>query len=395
MTRLAVEAEIIKLAHILGVSQTQLNFLKPLAPKSLRQFRFGIIEQLQDQQKNRFRSLAVWVNWLPSWLNVFIVKRFLSPLIVAQIASHLSTENLYQIAKHLTPKMLADIAVYLDPRLARELLMLLTTHQIKDIARILLEQRDFVTMGRFVGMLADDVFRDIAEMIEKESDLLEIVFYIESRERIDHLVHVLPKERIQKTLLIICDSSQRLIWPKLLALMTHIGYSLKQELGDLAVQQGEDVINAIIQATQEDELWEDMLPVVACLSNHAQNFVANLPALRQVEIIQSIVAAADQCNLWTDMLVVVTFMQDQAREAVAEAISQIDEEVLHHIAYASLLRSQWDVTFDIIRRMPIAKQKLCQSILNGYMQQLDEETYQYLDHLLDQYGIGLSSVSEQ
>ena len=154
MTRLAVEAEIIKLAHIFGVSQTQLNFLKPLAPESLRQFRFGIIEQLQDQQKNRFRSLAVWVNWLPSWLNVFIVKRFLSPLIVAQIASHLSTENLYQIAKHLTPKMLADIAVYLDPRLARELLMLLTTHQIKDIARILLEQRDFVTMGRFVGMLA-------------------------------------------------------------------------------------------------------------------------------------------------------------------------------------------------------------------------------------------------
>ena len=53
MTRLAVEAEIIKLAHILGVSQTQLNFFKPLAPESLRQFRFGIIEQLQDQQKKQ------------------------------------------------------------------------------------------------------------------------------------------------------------------------------------------------------------------------------------------------------------------------------------------------------------------------------------------------------
>ena len=45
MTRLAVEAEIIKLAHILGVAQTQLNFFKPLAPETLRQFRFGIIEQ--------------------------------------------------------------------------------------------------------------------------------------------------------------------------------------------------------------------------------------------------------------------------------------------------------------------------------------------------------------
>lgn len=57
MTRLVVEAEIIKLAHILGVAQTQLNFLKPLAPETLRQFRFGIIEQLQDQQKTDFALL--------------------------------------------------------------------------------------------------------------------------------------------------------------------------------------------------------------------------------------------------------------------------------------------------------------------------------------------------
>jgi hypothetical protein len=39
--------------------------------------------------------------------------------------------------------------------------------------------------------------------------------------------------------LIISDPTQRLVWPKLLALMSHIGYELKQELGDLAVQQGE------------------------------------------------------------------------------------------------------------------------------------------------------------
>lgn len=392
MTRLAVHAEIIKLARILSVSEQQLTFLQGIAPESLRQFRFAIIELLQDQQKARFRHLATWVNWLPNWLNVFMVKRFLDLLIVAQIAVHLSTENLYRIAKKLSAETLAEISVHLDPRLARELLVYLTTHHIIEIAQVLLQKRDFVTMGRFVSMLSDEVVQDVAQIVEQESDLLEIAFYIESRERIDHLVHVIPKARIEKALLIICDPTQRLVWPKLLALMSHIGYELKQELGDLAVQQGETVINAIIQAAQEDQLWEDMLPVVAGLSAQAQHYVANLPALRQVDIIQSIVAAADRCNLWTDMLVVVNYMQDEARQGVAIAIAQIDEQVLHHIAYASLLRSQWEVTFDIVGRMPIDKQRQCRKILNVYMRQLDAETYQYLDGLLDHYQIDVPVV---
>ncbi|RLZ07980.1 hypothetical protein EAH57_11525 [Acinetobacter sp. 2JN-4] len=392
MTRLAVHAEIIKLARILSISEQQLAFLQSIAPESLRQFRFAIIELLQDQQKARFRHLAIWVNWLPNWLNVFMVKRFLDPLIVVQIAVHLSTENLYRIAKKLSADTLAEISVHLDPRLARELLVYLTTHQIIEIAQVLLQKRDFVTMGRFVSMLSDEVVQDVAQIVEQESDLLEIAFYIESRERIDHLVHVIPKARIEKALLIICDPTQRLVWPKLLALMSHIGYELKQELGDLAVQQGETVINAIIQAAQEDQLWEDMLPVVAGLSAQAQHYVANLPALRQVDIIQSIVAAADHCHLWTDMLVVVNYMQDEARQGVAIAIAQIDEQVLHHIAYASLLRSQWEVTFDIVGRMPIDKQRQCRKILNVYMRQLDAETYQYLDDLLDHYQIDVPVV---
>lgn len=388
MTRLAVHAEIIKLAYILNVSEQQLVFLQQLAPESLRQFRFAVIELMQNQQKPRFRYLAKWVNWLPNWITVFMVKRFLNPFIVAQIAVHLSTENLYRIARYLPVRNLAAISVHLDPRLARELLFYLTKHQIIDIAQVLLQQHDFVTMGRFVGMLSDELVQEVAKIIKQESDLLEIAFYIESRERIDHLVHVLPKQRIEQALLIIADPTKRRVWPKLLALMSHIGYSLKQELGDLAVQQGETVINAIIQAAQEDQLWEDMLPVVACLSASAQHYVANLPALRQIEIIQSIVTAADQCDLWTDMLVVVNYMQDEARQAVATAIAQIDEKVLHHIAYASLLRSQWDVTFDIVRRMPIEKQQQCQQILEVYMQQLDMETYQYLAKLLQHYQIG-------
>jgi hypothetical protein len=123
------------------------------------------------------------------------------------------------------------------------------------------------------------------------------------------------------------------------------------------------VINAIIQAAQEDQLWEDMLPVVACFLNK-RNVMSQIYQLcDKLKSFKVLWKPQIECDLWTDMLVVVNYMQNEAREAVATAIAQINEEVLHHIAYASLLRSQWEVTFDIVRRMPSEKQQ-CKEILN-------------------------------
>lgn len=387
MTRLAVQAEIIKLAHMMRVPVEQLNFMQQLPAETLHHYRLALVEQMQGRHRQLFHWLALWVAWLPRWLSVFIVKYWLEPLLVAKVASHLSASRLYRIADKLPAEVLASVAAYLDPRIARELLQLLSTEQIVAVAEVLLMRRDFITMGRFVGMLSDDVVQHVAACITDESDLLEIAFHIESRERMDHLVHVLPAERIQRALLIIRDPSKRHVWPKLLALMSNIGYAAKRELGDLAVSQGDDVLYAIIQAAQEDSLWEDMLPVVACLSPAAQSHVANLPALREPEIIKSIIIAADYCDLWTDMLVVVRYMQDEARDAAAKAIAAVDGMVLHHIAYATLLRSQWSVTLDVVRRLPAASQCACYQILQQYFATLDPETYHYIHGLLDQYGI--------
>lgn len=387
MTKLAVQAEIIKLAQVMRVDESELAFMQPLAAETLRHYRLALIEQEQERYKRFFHWLAMWVIWLPGWLSGFLVKHWLDATLVARVASHLSAVQLHRVAIRLPASILADIAAYLDPRIAREMLQLLNASQVVAIAEALLAKRDFITMGRFVGMLSDEVVQQVAVAIPSETELLEIAFHIESRERMDHLVHVLPAERIERALLMVRDPATRDVWPKLLALMSHIGYALKRELGDLAVSQGVDVLNAIVQAAQEDQLWEDMLPVVACLSPTAQHQVANLPALRQDEIIQSIVMAADRCDLWTDMLQVVSFMEDAARQAVARAVAGVDGLVLHHIAYATLLRSQWAVTLDIVRRMPLARQHECQNILQHYFKTLDIETYQYIQHLLVQYGV--------
>lgn len=393
MSNLATQAELVKLSSMMDVPLSQLNFLKAVPAESLRFFRLALVELHFEQKRNAYRWLGMWVYMLPSWVVALCVRWWISPALTAKIACSLSAWRMSKIAGHLPDEFMAKVAAAFDPRAARELILLLPVAQILGIANILLRDRDYVTMGRFVGLLNDQVVQQIAAAIEQESDLLEIAFHIEPRERVDHLVHILPPERINKALLIVCDPAKRQVWPKLLALMSNIGYDLKRQLGDLAVLQGDHVIEAIIQAAQEDDLWEDMLPVVTCLSPDVQRHVANLPALRRPEVMLRIVLAAESCALWTDMLTIAAYMNNAARDAVAHAISQVDGRILNHIAYATLLRSQWMVTLDIVRRLPRDQQMACYQILNHYTYALDVETTIYIHQLLVEFGIMESDLT--
>lgn len=387
MSNLATQAELIKLARVMGVTIAQLEFLKTIPAESLRFFRLALLELRFEQKRASFRWLSIWLYVLPIWLTALLVRLWFGPSLTARLATSLPSWRVSRIANHLSDEFMAEVASHLDTRASHELIQQLDIQKIMGISAVLLKNKDYVTMGQFVGLLADHIVQQVADSIDDESDLLEIAFHIEPRERIDHLVHMLPPERINKALLIVCDKSKRQIWPKVLALMSNIDYGLKRRLGDLAVLQGDYVIEAIIQAIQEDDLWEDMLPVVACLSPMAQQHVANFPALRQPVIMQHIITAVESCGLWTDMLVVAGYMNDAARDAVAQAVALVDGKVLSHIAYATLLRSQWMVTLDIVRRLPLSQQMECYDILETYTSSLDVETTIYIHQLLVEFGI--------
>jgi hypothetical protein len=162
---------------------------------------------------------------------------------------------------------------------------------------------------------------------------------------------------------------------------------MKRELGDLAASQGDDVIEGLIRASEDDGLWEDILPVVACLSPEVQRQVVNHPALLHPVVMQHILQAANQGELWKDMLTLTAYMDDAGRGIVAQAIITFPDEVLEHIAYAALLRSQWNVALDIVRRLPITWHLRCVQILEKYITVLDQETAEQIQVDLKFYGI--------
>lgn len=387
MSRLASQAELIKLAEALAVPIEQIKFLADVPPEALRHFRTAMVDRIFDRQQILFRWFAAWVRWVPMWLAVLMVRFWLGLHIATRIAGALPAWRAASMSRHLPVGLMADIAKGLDPRMTRELIRLLTAKQVESIASVLLERRDFMTIGRFVGLLPDQVIRDVAASIPDEGDLLEIIFHMDSRERIDHLIHVLPFDRIQRTMLIVSDPKKRDLWPKLLALLVNVSDSMKRELGDLAASQGEDVIEGLIHAAEEDGLWEDILPVVACLSRDVQRLVVNHPALLQPMVMQHVLDAANRGNLWKEMLTLAVGMDDAGRCVVAQAITRFPDDVLEHIAYAALLRAQWGVALDIVRRLPVEWHQRCLLILEKYTDRLDVETATQIKADLEFYGI--------
>lgn len=387
MSRLANRAEVIKLARALAVEPEALQYLHGLPSDAVAQLRSAISDVIHDEQRAPLGLLAAVARWLPAWVSALCARSWFGAPMTARLASELPAWRVADVAGYLDAAFLADVAVDLDPRCAREVLQLMAAKKIMAISHVLLKRDDFVTLGRFVALLPDAALSEVAASIDDEGDLLQVLFFIEARYRIDHIVRLMPAERLQRAVLIFADESRRELWPSVLALMTHAGYGLKRELGDLAAEQGDAVLSAIIETVQLEDLWEDVLPVVVCLSPDVQRQVVNLPALQRADVLEKIIAATQYRQLWSAMLCLAEAMNDSGREALARVIEQTDETLLAQAAYAALLRSQWRTLLDIVRRLSSARQHDCHEVLAHYLPTLDRETAGYLQALLNEYGI--------
>lgn len=346
MTRLATQAELIKLARTLGVEEKELAFLAPIPQESLRHFRAAVSDFLFDEQRALVRWLANAARWLPAMLSALLARVWLGASLTARLAAELPAWRVANIARFLPTPFLADIATTLDPRCARELVML----------------------------LPDDVVSEVAASIPNEGDLLDIVFHIESPNRLDHLINVLPPERIDAVLDLVSQPEQSDRWPSVLALLSYVGFALKRELGERVIALGDSVLSHVIVAADEQGLWEDLIPVVASLSTEAQAKVVKLPEIREPELLHRILLAIDGCRQWPAMLSLVEHMDESTRDGLAQALANLSRNTLERVAYAAMLRAQWHTVFDIVHRLPAAKRDEAIDIMESYLPSLDMET---------------------
>ena len=357
MSRLAARAELVKLAHSLGEDESRLAFLLALAPEELRRFRAVFEELLFGQETQLLHRAGKLARWLPRWLLVWMCRWVLGPLLTARLAGELPAHRAAEVIMRLPPDFVARATAMVDPRRVRDVMRLMSVDSVVLVARSLLRRRDYITLGRVVEFLPDEAIRAVEAEIVDEGDLLRIAFHTESRNRMDHLVHLMPEEKLRAAILVIRDPARSELWPMVFALLANVSYALKRELGELAADQGQDVLNAIVHAIQHEDMWTDVLPMVASLAPDTQRRLANMPVLHEPGVLDGFVRSAATDGSWGVALSLVKLMDEPLRADVAHIADRLPAGALRAACDAALLGEHWDVLLDVAGRMSKEKQR--------------------------------------
>ena len=393
MTRLAARAEAHKLGQVMDLSQGALRTLETLPAERLRDLRLGLYETLSRFDARLFLRIAALFRRLPILLVVWVA-RLAGPLLTARVAGDMPARRAARMAQRLPAAFVADVCRHLDPRCAPDLIHALPSATILPIALELVRRRDWITTGRFVDFLDDTSIRAVLEHVDDDESLLRIAFYVESRNRLDHVVRLMPPERLRRAILLAVDESRDIL-TEVMSLIIHVSYALKRELGDLAATQDEHVLERVVQAAQTQGLWADLLPLISVLSDHAQQQVVNLPVLRDdPAVLEAILATAHAQRLWCDVLPLIRHMDEPMLAAVARLAADLPHAALVDAADAALLGEHWEALFDIARRIPPRRQREWAGIVRRF----GEVDPQLLDRLIaraDALGFGAAFTIQE
>jgi hypothetical protein len=354
VSKLATRSELAKLCRTLEVEPAELAFLDDAPAESLRVLRVAVYERMFSQDRELVHRLGAVLSRMPPHLAARLAKRA-GPLLTARVAAEIPPGRAASLVARIPDAFLADVGVHLDPRRTHEMIRRLPVERVVAVARELARRGDFITMSRFVDFLEDDVIDRVVTAIEDERALLQVTFFMGSKNRVDHFFGRLPRERVEALILEVQEEPETLM-PAFLSLLVHVSYGLKRQLGDLAAAQDESVPTGYVRAAQALGVWPDVLPVVAAMSDASRRTMVNLPVLREPAVQESIVAAADDADLWGLVLPLVDLMDEENRDAVARIVAARPRQTLENAANAALMGEHWETLLDLVRRMPPSKQ---------------------------------------
>ena len=252
--QLQARAEILKLARMLQREPGSLSYLEEVPVADLRTLRDQITELLWSADGAVMGRLAAAAKLLPNRLSATMAERAFGPVLSAQLAGRLEPSRAIDVAARLPTDFLADVAIEIDPRRTSEVIAGIPAGRVGDITAELIRRGEWVTMGQFVGHLEDDALRAaLAEM--NNAQLLRIGFVLENKEQLDHLVALLPDERLDG---IIAAAADEGLWIEALDLLSQLSPSRRRRIVASAVAMGDATLQDIATAVVEHELWDEV-----------------------------------------------------------------------------------------------------------------------------------------
>ena len=267
---LEIRAEILKLARLLGRDPDSLSYLAQVPAADIGALREQVTDMLFTAHGHTLSRLAVASKLLPVGLAATIGERAFGPVLCARVAGMLEPSRAVDMAARLPTPFLADVAIDIDPRRASDVIGRIPPAQVAAVTRELVRREEYVTMGRFVGHLADEAIAAALTAMDERA-LLQVAFVLEEKDRLDRLADLLSDERLDR---VIQTAASEDLWAEALDLLGRLDVRRRTALISRPAAQDEAILDSLLAAVQTQDLWDSVLPLIELLPRDAQERVA-------------------------------------------------------------------------------------------------------------------------
>lgn len=349
MSKLETSAEIQKIGQLLGVKADELSFLQQLPVKELVNLRALSTDKLFGDGQKLFQKLASATKLMPAGITASIGEKVFGPMLCARIASEMPYQRAIELAQKMSIPFLGKVTLELDPRRIKDIIAHMPLEKMRAIAKELLAQKQYMIMGGFVGFMKPENLKVILNDVTDEEDLLHIGFYIEDKHTVSEVMRLLPKPRLQK--LVGRMRHNKALWPESLALMVHLENELQQEMGSIAAEQHEDILDDLVETVHRLVLWQDALPLFSCLTPNTQYKVINTPTMQKAEVLQAVVRYTAEYELWVTLLPLVEYMTAAQRVTLAQVVHEQGVAFSQNVISIAYQHHLWQPLFDVLAAM--------------------------------------------
>lgn len=325
--KLETHAEIVKIAHLLGVDPAEVEYLAKSDAATLVELRLQLIDLFYGDENSNLKRFAKLGNLLPSSVIAGLTREAVGPILAARIAGFVDPKQAASVVSKLPPEFVVDIAIAIDPRRVAPVVGRLDSAFVEELAIELVRREEYVTMGQFIGFAPDEVLHAAFNFANDEA-LLRTAFVAEDKDRISVALAPQTDERIAS---IIKTAIQGDLWPEALDLFTQLSGEQYVRVINLAAKSPAGILDKMIVQTTESDCWSILLPAVAGMENPNRAAEALL--------------RAEPGHLQKFASTVAT---DQAWEEAAALASKLSEKNLRDLAFALIAMQDYELIGQLI-----------------------------------------------
>ncbi len=309
--------EVVRLARLLDRDPAELDDLARAGAGDLRALREQVTDVLFDADRPQLQRIVSAADRLPLPLVAQIGKRAFGPLLCARVTSLLEPARAHALGERLDPPFLAELTAELDPRRARAVVAAVPRGLALTVAGERGARGEVVRLARYVGELDDATLLAAIEVVD-DAALLGVAVLLEDKSRLDHLMQLLPPERLRGILEAATDDDR---WADALDLLGHLGPAQRALAAQVTCELDDADLAALAGAAAAEDQWPAVLPLLPLLDEPTRARFAALPVVHDPAVLRGLAAAARATGLTGDVGALLPLLPEEARDAAEAALS--------------------------------------------------------------------------